>query len=100
MVSGVGTDRARAAGPAASRFHDLRVVVTDKAVLDFAGPDGTLRLRSVHPGVTVDDVRESTGFSLETSGEVPQSREPSGEELRLIREYLDPKSLRNREVSP
>ena len=68
MVSGVGADRARAAGTAASRFHDLRVVVTDKAVFDATGPDGTLRLRSVHPGVTVEEVQEATGFDIDAAG--------------------------------
>src|SRR6516165_2321565 len=68
MVSGVGANRARAAGAAASRFHDVRLIVTDKAVFDTAGPDGTLRLRSVHPGVTVEEVQEATGFDLDTAG--------------------------------
>ena len=99
MVSGVGYDRARALGLSASRFHGLRRVVTDLGVFDFGTPDGAMRLVSVHPGVSVDEVVAATGFELETGdGEVPVTREPAGEELRLIREVLDPKSLRDREV--
>lgn len=98
MVSGVGYDRAAAAEPATRRFHEIRRVVTDLAVLDFATPDRSLRLRSVHPGVTVDQVREATGFPLTVPDEVPHTRMPSAEELRLIREVLDPKALRDREV--
>ncbi|WAL68267.1 CoA-transferase [Amycolatopsis cynarae] len=98
MVAGVGNDRAAEAGPAAARFHDLRRVVTDLAVLDFA-PDGALRLASVHPGVTVEQVREATGFPLAAEGEVPRTRLPTAEELRLIREVLDPRGLRDKEVS-
>ena len=51
VVSGVGPARAREAG--AARFHDIHRIVTDLAVLDVGGPDDTVRLLSVHPGVTV-----------------------------------------------
>ena len=49
VVCGVGNDRAAALGPVAARYHDLRAVITDLAVLDFATPEGRMRLRSVHP---------------------------------------------------
>lgn len=98
MVSGVGTDRAAEAGPTAQRYQSLRGVLTDLAVLDFAD-DGRLRLASVHPGVTVEQVVEATGFELVIPDEVPQTRQPTAEELRLIREVLDPKSLRDKEVA-
>jgi acyl CoA:acetate/3-ketoacid CoA transferase beta subunit len=99
MVCGVGYDRAAAAGPSATRFHDIRRVVTDLAVLDFGTPDRGMRIRSVHPGVTADQVREATGFPLAApDGGVPDTREPTGEELRLIREVIDPQGWRDREV--
>ncbi|WP_371539894.1 CoA-transferase [Streptomyces sp. NBC_00466] len=98
MVSGVGHDRAAAAGPSATRFHQLRRVVTDLAVLDFETPDRTLRVRSLHPGVSAAQVREATGFPLSVADDVPRTREPSAEELRLIRTVIDPAGLRNREV--
>ncbi|MEN3538086.1 CoA-transferase [Microbispora sp. ZYX-F-249] len=100
VVSGVGHDRAAGLGPEAARFHDLRRVVTDLAVFDFATPDGSMRLVSVHPGIEVEQVRAATGFDLVVEGEVPETRQPTGEELRLIREVLDPRSLREREVKP
>ena len=98
MVSGVGTDRAAEAGPAASRYHDLRRIVTNLAVFGIHPELGTLRLLSVHPGVTVEQVRAATGFPLDVDDDVPQSRLPSDEELRLIREVLDPRGLRDKEV--
>ncbi|KJY24190.1 MULTISPECIES: CoA-transferase subunit beta [Streptomyces] len=98
MVSGVGYDRAAAAGPSASRFHRLPRVVSDLGVFDFTGPGHSMRLVSVHPGVTVEQVRAATGFELATGEEVPYTREPTAEELRLIREVIDPKGLRDREV--
>ncbi|WP_137722833.1 CoA-transferase subunit beta [Prescottella subtropica] len=98
MVSGVGTDNARKAGPAASRYHELRTVVTDLAVLDFTTDTGRLRLVSVHPGVTVDDVAAATGFELVIPDDVPETRMPTAEELELIRTVIDPKNLRDKEV--
>lgn len=91
MVSGVGTDKGVPV--------DLRRVVTDLAVLDLQGPGGTMRLVSVHPGVTVDDVQAATGFALHVD-DVVESRLPTDAELVLIREVLDPKGLRDREVAP
>jgi acyl CoA:acetate/3-ketoacid CoA transferase beta subunit len=98
IVAGVGYDRAAAAGPAATRFHELRRVVTNLAVLDFATPDHSMRLASVHPGVTVADVQAHTGFELAIHGEVPQTPTPTAEQLQLIREVIDPRSTRQREV--
>ena len=97
-VTGVGWDRAGALGAAERRFVDLRRVVTNLAVLDFDTPDRRMRIRSVHPGVTVDEVRDATGFELVVDGDVPASRSPSDEELRLIRTVIDPESRRDLEV--
>ena len=64
VVSGVGYERAAAAGPSASRFHEIRHVVSNLGVFDFETADHVMRLRSVHPGVTVAEVAEATGFDL------------------------------------
>ena len=98
VVTGVGWDRAAEAGPAASRFVDLRRVVTNLAVLDWETPERRMRLRSVHPGVTVDEVVAATGFELVVPDDVPESRLPTPEELRLVREVIDPAGLREKEV--
>ncbi|TGA88980.1 CoA-transferase [Streptomyces palmae] len=98
LVCGVGYDRAAAAGPAVTRFHRIARVVTDLAVLDFETPDRTLRVRSLHPGVTLAQVRAATGFPLAAPDRVPATREPSAAELRLIREVIDPEGKRNQEV--
>jgi len=98
VVSGVGYDRATAAGPSATRFHEIRFVVSNLGVFDFNTPDRVMRLASVHPGVTVDDVRAATGFDLVVPDEVPDTRMPTPEELDLLRTVLDPKGARDREV--
>ncbi|MEV0266093.1 CoA-transferase [Streptomyces sp. NPDC050617] len=100
MVCGVGYERAAAAGPSATRFHRIPRVVTDLAVLDFETPDHRMRVRSLHPGVDADRLREATGFPLDVPDDAPRTREPTAEELRLIREVIDPRGLREREVRP
>jgi acyl CoA:acetate/3-ketoacid CoA transferase beta subunit len=86
VVSGIGYDR----NPPA---FELRRVVTDKAVLDFETPDHSMRLRSVHPGVTPEEVLSLTGFPLTVPAGVPVTPEPAEAELALIRERLDPAGL-------
>ncbi|MFB6850225.1 CoA-transferase subunit beta [Streptomyces sp. NPDC056373] len=98
MVCGVGYDRAAEAGPSATRFHHVPEVVSNLGVFDFATPDHSMRLRSLHPGVTIEQVRAATGFALTVPDEVPYTREPTTEELRLIREAIDPAGARDREV--
>ncbi|MEV5956556.1 CoA-transferase [Streptomyces sp. NPDC051987] len=98
MVCGVGYDRAAAAGPSATRYHRIPEVVSNLGVFDFATPDRTMRLRCLHPGVTVEQVVAATGFPLTVPDEVPYTREPTAGELRLIREVIDPGGVRDREV--
>jgi glutaconate CoA-transferase subunit B len=66
------------------------VVVTDLGSYDFDPETGEMRLVAVHPGVSVDDVRAATGWDLRVAGDLATTPEPTGEELRLIREELDP----------
>ncbi|MGW3846531.1 CoA-transferase subunit beta [Streptomyces fagopyri] len=98
MVCGVGYDRAAAAGPSATRFHRIPRVVSDLGVFDFATPDRSMRLASLHPGVTVEEVWKATGFELSVAADVPYTREPTQLERELIREVIDPGGARDREV--
>jgi acyl CoA:acetate/3-ketoacid CoA transferase beta subunit len=98
VVCGVGYGRAAAAGEGALRFHEVRRVVSNLGVFDFETPDRTMRLRSFHPGVAIDDIAAATGFELTIDDDVAETRLPSPEELDLIRVVLDPGSLRDREV--
>jgi acyl CoA:acetate/3-ketoacid CoA transferase beta subunit len=98
VVTGVGPARAKAAGKEASRFNDIHRIVTNLGVLDVKGPGDTVRLISVHPGVSVDEVLEATGFELAVADDIAETRTPSYAELVVIREMLDPKRLREREV--
>jgi hypothetical protein len=51
----------------------------------------------VHPGVTVDEVREATGFDLHVPDHVPDSTPPSEAELETLREIVDPLATRHME---
>jgi acyl CoA:acetate/3-ketoacid CoA transferase beta subunit len=98
VVSGVGYDRARELSPATRRFHEIRRVVSNLGVFDFQTPDNAMRLASVHPGVTVAEVVENTSFELVIESEVPESRAPTADELALMRDTIDPKGLREKEI--
>jgi acyl CoA:acetate/3-ketoacid CoA transferase beta subunit len=88
VVCGIGYDRG---------CHEIRRVVTDKAVLDFDTPDHSMRIASVHEGVTVDQVQALTSFPLAVTGEVPVTAQPTASEVDLIRR-LDPDGRREAEL--
>ncbi len=95
-VTGVGYNRGLTGRTA--EMHEIRVVVTNLAVLDFDTPDHRMRLRSVHPGVTVDEVVAATGFELVVPDDVATSRLPTPDEVELIDTVIDPDGQRLSEV--
>ncbi|MBD0021471.1 CoA-transferase [Gordonia pseudamarae] len=97
IVSGVGFDKVDPENPA---FDDLNIyrVVTNLGVFDFGGPDHTMRALSLHPGVQAAEVAENTSFVVAGLDSAASTRQPTDEELTIIREVLDPKGVRNREV--
>lgn len=96
VVVGVGYDRAAVLGGQA-RDHRIPAVVTNLGVLDFETDESVMRLRSVHPGVSVEEVVEATGFELVIPDEVGETRAPTDGELRLLDE-IDPRGMRFEEV--
>ncbi|WP_174291095.1 CoA-transferase subunit beta [Sphingomonas bacterium] len=73
---------------------DLRLIVTNLAVLDFGGPEHQVRIVSLHPGVTAGQVEENTGFPLaRPAGDIPTTPAPTPEQLALIA-ALDPHGMR------
>jgi acyl CoA:acetate/3-ketoacid CoA transferase beta subunit len=97
VVSGIGYDKVDANNPA-FRFVNVYRVVSNLGVFDFGGPGHTMRALSLHPGVSPDDAREATSFDVHGLDEAGASRLPSEDELRLIRDVIDPKALRDNEV--
>jgi acyl CoA:acetate/3-ketoacid CoA transferase beta subunit len=97
VVSGIGYDKVDADNPA-FRFVDVRRVVSNLGVFDFGGPDHRMRALSLHPGVGAEDVAAATSFEVHGLSEAEETRTPTDDELRLIRDVIDPKSWRDREV--
>jgi len=62
-------------------------------VMDFGGPDHQLQLRSLHPGVSVADVQEATGFALHVPDTIAETAAPDAFELDTLAR-LDPRNLR------
>ena len=74
------------------------LVVTNLAVLDFEPVSKRMRLQSVHPGITVEQVQAATGFELLLpEDEVAVTRVPTQSQVRMIRENIDPDNMRKRE---
>lgn len=97
IVCGLGYDKAEPDNPAFDHLHIHRVV-SNLGVFDFSGPDRTIAAVSRHPGVTAEQIAENSGIEIARLDEAPETRQPTAEELRLIREVLDPKGVRDREV--
>lgn len=98
FVTGLGTNRAASCSASSARYHNLHHVVTDLGVFDFTGPDGTMAVVTLHPGVDFDTVQSATGFPLHLHGAAAVTRLPTDEEAHLIHDVLDPRNLRDREV--
>jgi glutaconate CoA-transferase subunit B len=93
MVSSVGYNPARRLAGANFSGVDLRLIVTNLCVMDFGGPDHAIRLVSLHPGVTADQVRAATGFEIVEADTVATTRLPTEDELAEVAR-LDPHNLR------
>ncbi len=65
-------------------------VITDLAVMGYDPATCRMRVESVHPGTTIEQVKENTGFELEVVEDLHRTEPPTDEELRLLREEVDP----------
>jgi glutaconate CoA-transferase subunit B len=65
-------------------------VITELAVLGFHPESKRMMLLSLHPGKTLEQVKQATGFKLEVAEKLSVTKEPTTEELRLLREEVDP----------
>jgi glutaconate CoA-transferase, subunit B len=95
FVCMVGYNPARYFGGKPPMGLDLRIIVTDLAVLDFGGPDHAIRVKSLHPGVTFDQVQDNTGFDLVKPDNIPTTPAPTEEQLKIIAE-LDKYDVRKK----
>ena len=75
-----------------------QLCITNLCVFDFEPSSKRMRLASLHPDVTAEQVQESTGFEVAMpDGDIPTTAEPTAEELHILRTEVDPTSARLRE---
>ncbi len=98
FVSGLGhpAEPDASGGPARTPGVGPRYLVSDLGQFDFTG--GRLRLTSLHPGVSLQKVQAKTGFPLPVAPDLTETPPPSAEELRLLREVIDPLGIRRLET--
>jgi len=68
-----------------------RMVITNLGCYEFT--DGEMMLTSLHPGCTLGQVRNNTGWNVRVAAALERTEEPTSEELRIIHEELDPTHL-------
>jgi glutaconate CoA-transferase subunit B len=69
------------------------VIITNKAVLRFDKATGEAYLATYHPDQSIDEVRRNTPWDLKVADDVHETEPPTAEELRVLREILDPKRM-------
>jgi acyl CoA:acetate/3-ketoacid CoA transferase beta subunit len=82
--------------PERKRGRGVNYLVTDLGQFDWA--NGCMRLISFHPGVTVEQIQKKTGFTLEIAPDLHETPPPTDEEVRLLREDIDPLGVRKLEM--
>jgi len=90
FMSGLGASEKRTRGSAP------RYLISDLGQFDWA--NGRMRVTHVHPGFAVEHLQRRTGFTLEIAPDVQVTEAPSPEELRLLREEIDPLGVRRLEI--
>ena len=94
VVCSVGVNPSRWPDGKRPAGFGLGRIVTDLAVLDFGGPQEQIRVRSLHPGVTLEQVQKNTGFALASALTIATTPAPTTEQLQCIRTRLDPHNQR------
>lgn len=70
-----------------------KMVITDLCIFGFDAKNERMKLVSLHPGVKAEEVRANTGFEIDIPKDLETTSIPSSEELRLLREVIDPKHI-------
>ncbi len=76
-----GTTRDRYGMPG----HGPRLVITDRAIFDFENVEREMQLVSLHPGVSLDEVRSQVGWDLREAATIATTSPPTAGELDILR---------------
>jgi glutaconate CoA-transferase subunit B len=69
------------------------VIITNKAVMRFDKATGEAYLATYHPDTSIDEVVKNTPWELKVADDVHETEPPTAEEIRVLREILDPKRM-------
>ncbi len=97
VVCSVGYKKERWPKGVKRDFASVHHIVTNLCVLDFGGPDHAVRVISLHPGVSFDEVQAATGFPLLKAEGLGETAHPTEEQLAVIRK-LDPRDVRAKQI--
>jgi len=68
-------------------------VITNLAIMGFDSDSKRMQIESIHPGVSLDEVQENTGFELLVSKTLTETQAPNEEQLHLLRNIIDPEGV-------
>lgn len=97
FVSSIGFNPARVPKGRSVDDVTMGLVITNLCVMDFGGPDHQMRLLSLHPGATAEQVQENTSFEICIPDSVPTTPAPTEEQLAIIAQ-MDPHGQRNYQI--
>jgi len=95
FISGVGFPEGK---PSICGGAGPQCVITNLAYLNFEERTKRMRVVSIHPGIKLETVKDSTGFDLVISKDLKETRPPTKKEIDLLREKVDPLNIRKLEV--
>ncbi|MFX0034083.1 MAG: CoA-transferase subunit beta [Candidatus Hermodarchaeota archaeon] len=95
FISGVGFPEGK---PSICGGAGPQCVITNLAYLDFENKRKIMRLKTIHPSINLETIKESTGFELIIPDRLNQTAPPTVKEIKLLREKVDPLEIRKLEV--
>ncbi len=95
FISGVGFPNGK---PSICGGSGPQCVITNLGYLDFEEKSKHMRLSTIHPGIDIETVKDSTGFELIIPDNLKKTKPPTEKELKLLREKVDPLRIRKLEV--
>lgn len=95
FISGVGFPNGK---PSICGGAGPQCVISNLAYLDFDGKVKRMRVASIHPGIDVETIKNSTGFDLIIPDNLKETKPPTVKEIKLLREKVDPLGIRKLEI--
>ncbi len=95
FVSGVGFPDGK---PSICGGSGPQCVITNLAYLTFDDNPKRMKIKTIHPGIELETVKNSTGFELIVSDDLRETKPPTEKELKILREKVDPLEIRKLEV--